>query len=82
MSNKGHRFKLSSSERYLNDETKIAYNKEAGESVSMNNYSHNSGNVESGVAATNSTSEEAYSATMEEFRREGIVMLSKMEENG
>jgi hypothetical protein len=37
---------------------------------------------ENGVEATNLYAQAACSATMDEFRREGIVMLSKMEENG
>ena len=82
MSSKGHKRKLSNNDRYLNDETKIVYNKGSGDSVSMNNGSLAGGHAENGVEGTNSTSEAAYSATMDEFRREGIVMLSKMEENG
>ena len=69
MSTKGHKHKLSANERYLNEETKIVYNKEAGDTVSMNSGSHESGNVENGIEATNSTSEAALSATMDEFRR-------------
>ena len=45
----------------------------------MNDVSHK---CENGIEASNETAEAALTATMDEFRREGIVMLSKMEENG
>ena len=60
-------------------ETKVTFNKEFGETVSMNDVSEK---CENGVEASNETAHAALSATMDEFRREGIVMLTKMEENG
>ena len=66
-------------DNHLNNETKVTYNKELGDSVSMNDGTNK---CEKGVEATTSNTEAAYTATMDEFRREGIVMLSKMEENG
>ena len=62
----------------LNKETKVSYNRDNCDSVSMNNNS----NPTSGIEATNSNCQKACSGTMDEFRAEGIVMLSKIEENG
>ena len=62
----------------LNKETKVSYNRDNCDSVSMNNNS----NPNSGIEATNSNCQKACSGTMDEFRAEGIVMLSKIEENG
>ena len=63
---------------HLNKETKVIYNKESSETVSMNNERY----VENGIEASNSAAEAASTAIMDEFRRDGIVMLAKMEENG
>ena len=78
---KGHQ---QSNDKIVNDkhsktETKVIFNKEFGETVSMNDVSHK---CENGIEASNETAEAALTATMDEFRREGIVMLSKMEQNG
>ena len=67
------------SDKHLKTETKVSFKKEFGETVSMNDVSHK---FENGVEASNETAEAALTATMDEFRREGIVMLSKMEQNG
>ena len=61
----------------LNKETKVSYNRDNCDSVSMNN-----SNPNIGVEATNSNCQKASSVNMDEFRAEGIVMLSKIEENG
>ena len=61
----------------LNKETKVSYNRDNCDSVSMNN-----SNPNIGIEATNSNYQKASSGTMDEFRAEGIVMLSKIEENG
>lgn len=66
-------------DKQLTTETKVTFNKEFGETVSMNDVSQT---CENGVEASNETAHAALSAIMDEFRREGIVMLSKMEENG
>ena len=60
-------------------EPKVSYKKELGETISM---SDNKNRFENGVEATKSYAQSACTATMDEFRREGIVMLSKMGENG
>ena len=44
----------------------------------MNNEPH----VENGLEVTNPVAEAVSTATMDEFRRDGIVMLAKMEQNG
>ena len=79
MLGKGQKHSKNTNDKNLTNETKVVYNKELGETVSMND---NSNTCENGVEATNSYAQSACSATMDEFRREGIVMLSKMEENG
>ena len=67
------------SEKQMKSDTRVSFNKESGDTVSMNNVNDK---CENGVEASNETAEAALTATMDEFRREGIVMLSKMEENG
>ena len=63
----------------LKTETRVSFNKDSGDTVSMNDVNNK---CENGIEASNETAEAALTATMDEFRREGIVMLSKMEENG
>ena len=79
MLGKGQKPSKNTNDKNLTNETKVMYNKELGETVSMTDISQT---CENGVVATNSYAQAACSATMDEFRREGIVMLSKMEENG
>ena len=76
---KGQKPSKNTNDKNLTNETKVMYNKGLGETVSMTDISKS---CENGIEATNSYAQAASSATMDEFRREGIVMLSKMEENG
>ena len=82
MSTKGYKHRLSRHENHLNDEIKITYNKDSGETVRMSNGSQENNRIENGLEATNPNSETAYTATMDEFRRDGVVMMVKTEENG
>ena len=77
MSTNGNKIKTKDN-GHLSNNTKVTYNKESSETVSMNNEPH----VENGIEATNPAAEAVSTATMDEFRRDGIVMLAKMEQNG
>ena len=63
----------------LHNETKVTFNKVSNGKPSAINSCQN---TENGVEATNMAAEAASTATMDEFRRSGIVMMAKMEENG